>query len=78
MIDIKTISSFLVSRDVKITHHIHPVDGTQLEALVLGVQDDVDHGADLGGEDVLGGVQEDALLQVALERAVRPVGNTFN
>ena len=49
------------------THHVDAVDGTELEGLVLGVEHHVDHRADLGGQDVLGGVQQDALLQVALE-----------
>ena len=35
-------------------------------------QDHVDHGTDLGGYDVVCGVEKDALLQLALKRVVRP------
>jgi hypothetical protein len=55
------------------TDHIDAVDGAELEGLVLGVEDDVDHGADLHRHDVVRRVQQDSLLQVVLERAVGPV-----
>lgn len=49
------------------THHVDAVDGAQLEGLILGVEYDVDHGADLGRERVVGGDERDALLQPLLE-----------
>ena len=54
------------------THHVHPVHGAELEGLVLGVEHHVDHGADLGGEHVGGGVQQNALVQLGLECSERP------
>ena len=54
------------------THHINSIDGAQLERLVLGVQDDVDHGAHVGRHDVVGGDEADALLQPLLVRLVGP------
>lgn len=41
--------------------------------MILGVQDDVDHGADLCGQDVLRRVQKDAFLQMILEGRIRPL-----
>lgn len=49
------------------TYHVDPVDGGELKGLILGVQDHVDHGADLGRERVVRGDERDALLQPLLE-----------
>lgn len=50
-----------------LTHHVHAIDGAELERLILGVQDHVDHGADLGRERVVRRDERDALLQPLLE-----------
>ena len=46
-------------------------DRRPLTKAVQVSQNNVDHGADLGGEHVVRGVQQDPLLQLQLERAVR-------
>ena len=54
------------------THHVNTINGTQLQSLTFGIKDNVDHGADLNGDDVGGGVQQYPLTQVLLEGGESP------
>lgn len=59
-------------------YHIHTVDGAQLERLLLGIEHHVDHGAQLGGQHIVGRVEGDTLFQPRLERILRSEWRTPN
>lgn len=61
-----------------VTYHINTVDCAQLEGLIFGVENHIDHGTDFSREDVVVGDKVNTLLQPLLEGCLGALNTRFD